>query len=124
MVCLRRFRFRNLILGIFGGMSLQSLKHHPGWTQNGGNQTLAGDVKVQYLIDGYFNGTVDVMAGYRYLDGDGEPPSVLYVYGQMSQNGYVLYQSSPVALPSGWAEKLSGYNCVYVNSEVSIYVKR
>ncbi|MCW4025644.1 MAG: hypothetical protein NWF01_11540 [Candidatus Bathyarchaeota archaeon] len=111
-------------LGYFWRYEPSEFKASEWVTQNGGNQTVASDVKVQYLIDGYFNGRVDVMAGYSYLGGDGEPPSVLYVYDQMNQNGYVLYQSSPVTLPSNWTDKLSGYNCVYVNSEVSIYVKR
>jgi hypothetical protein len=88
------------------------------------NQTVAADVKVSYLLNGYFNQTVNVMDGLRYLRGDGSPPGVIYIYSQMFHNGYVLYQGSPVTLPPNWADKLSNYNCVYVNSEVSIYVKR
>jgi len=88
------------------------------------NQTLAGDSKVRYLLNGYFNQSVSIGDGYKFLDGDGSPPELLYVYRQMYRNGYVLYQGSPVALPANWSEKLADYNQVYGNSEVTIYAKQ
>ena len=91
---------------------------------NGANQTVAGDSKVYYLLNGYFDQNVSITQGLNYLDGDGSAPQILYVYSQMYKNGYVLYQGTPVVLPANWTNKLADYNCIYVNSEVTIYAKR
>jgi hypothetical protein len=88
------------------------------------NQTVTADVKVTYLLNGYFNESVDVMGGLRYLEGNGSAPDVLYIYNQMYKNGYVLYEGSPVSLPQNWTDQLANYNCVYANPEVTIYAKR
>jgi hypothetical protein len=88
------------------------------------NQTVAGDSKVSYLLSGYFNRSVSISRGINYLDGDGSPPELLYVYRQMYRNGYVLYYGSPAALPPNWTDQLTGYNQVYGNSEVTIYAKQ
>jgi hypothetical protein len=86
-----------------------------------GNQTVAGDYKVYYLLDEYFGRNVSVGAGLEYLAGDGGAPDSIYVYRQMYRNGYVFGSGTPVALPQNWAGKLSDYNQVYVNSEVTVY---
>ncbi len=91
---------------------------------NAHNETVAGDFKVYYLVNGYFNETVAILDGLRYLEGNGSAPKMLYIYNQMYRNGYVLYQGSPVTLPANWTDKLSGYNCIYSNPEVTIYAKR
>ena len=93
-------------------------------TANTNNQTVAGDSKVYYLLDGYFDRTVSVTQGLNYLAAEGSPPEILYVYNQMYKNGYVLYQGIPITLPSNWTDKLASYNCIYANSEVTIYAKR
>jgi hypothetical protein len=96
-----------------------------GWvTLNGNNQAVTGDVKVSYLLNGYYNQNVSVMEGLRFLEGNSSAPQVLYVYSQMYKNGYVLYEGSPITLPANWTEKLADYNLIYANSEVTIYAKR
>lgn len=88
------------------------------------NQTVAGDSKVTYLVNQYFGAPVSVSSGYSYLQGNGSAPDILYIYNQMKTNGYVLYQGIPATLPSNWTDKLSNYNCIYINSEVAIYARR
>ena len=88
------------------------------------NQTVAGDSKVSYLVQGYFNQSVTTTAGYRYLAENGSKPELLYVYNQMNTNGYVLSQGIPYRLPTNWTDKLEPYNLIYQNSEVTIYARR
>lgn len=88
------------------------------------NQTVAGDSKVSYLVNGYFDKNVSVTSGIRYLEEDGSPPQLLYIYSQMYQNGYVLFGGSPVPLPDNWTAKLADYNCIFANNEVSIYARQ
>lgn len=95
-----------------------------GWVAaNNGNQTVTGDVKVSYLIGGYYNQSVNVLGGLRYFTEDASAPDIVYVYSQMYRNGYVLYQSSPVELPQNWTNSLSNYSVIYTNPEVTIYAK-
>ncbi len=91
---------------------------------NANNQTIAGNVKLDYLLSGYFNENVSVLDGLRYLEGNGSKPAILYIYNQMYTNGYVLYEGSPVTLPANWTDKLTDYNYIYANSEVTIYATR
>lgn len=93
-------------------------------TANIQNQTVAGDSKVTYLVNQYFGAPVSVTSGLSYLKENGSAPDILYIYNQMKANGYVLYQGIPVTLPTNWTDKLSGYNCIYINSEVAIYARR
>jgi len=87
-----------------------------------GNQTVAGDVKVSYLLNGYFDVNVNVLQGLRYLSGEaGSEPKVLLVYKQMLKNGYVLYGGLSVDLPEGWIRKASSLNLVYDNGLVKIH---
>ncbi|MCW3999764.1 MAG: hypothetical protein NWE93_05960 [Candidatus Bathyarchaeota archaeon] len=96
--------------------------HAADWTAASvANQTVAGDSKIHYLLSDYFECGVDIMGGYRFLGENASAPQLLFVYGQMYRNGYVLYDGSPAALPANWTDKLANYNCVYVNSEVTIY---
>ncbi len=93
------------------------------WLANANkNQTVAGDVKASYLLKGYFNVKVDVLQGFKYLTGkDDQRPRLLYIYGQMLWNGYVLYGGYSVDLPKNWTEKLYKLNIVYSNKPVNIY---
>ena len=92
------------------------------WIATGvGNQTVAGDYKVSYLLGEYFKQKVSVTDGLKYLDSDGTPPDLIYIYRQMYKNGYVFGSGTPVTLPQNWSSKLSGFNMIYVNSEVSVY---
>ncbi len=61
---------------------------------------------------------------YAFFEGNGSAPKILYIYNQMYRNGYVLYQGIPITLPANWTDKLANYNCIYANSEVTIYAKR
>jgi hypothetical protein len=111
-------------LGYFWRYEPSEFKAASYVSQNGQALQVAGDSKVSYLISGYFNQNVSITEGLNYLALDGSPPQTLIIYRQMYQNGYVLYQGTPISLPANWAEKLASYNCVYVNSEVSIYVRK
>jgi hypothetical protein len=111
-------------LGYFWRYEPSEYKASDWIVMNGNNQTVAGDSKVYYLINGYFNENASVLQGLNYLQGDGTPPQIIYIYNQMYKNGYVLYQGIPVALPANWTDKLADYNCIYVNSEVTIYARR
>jgi hypothetical protein len=93
-------------------------------TANVENKTIAGDSKVDYLVNQYFEAPVSITAGFSYLQGNGSAPEILYIYNQMKANGYVLYQGIPVTLPANWTDKLSCYDCIYINSEVAIYARR
>lgn len=88
---------------------------------NSKNQTITGDVKTQFLLNGYFKVSMSVLPGLDFLWGSGSEPSVLYVYNQMKTNGYVLYAGSPVGLPENWTNKLSDYDIVYSSTEVTVY---
>ncbi len=87
------------------------------------NQTVAGDSKVYYLVNDYFEKDVSITAGLNYLQGNGSVPEILYIYNQMKSNGYVLYQGIPITLPTNWTDKLSNYDAIYANSEVTIYAR-
>jgi hypothetical protein len=88
------------------------------------NQTVAGDSKVSYLIRDYFEKNVSTTAGLNYLQKNGSAPEILYIYNQMKTNGYVLYEGIPITLPQNWTDKLSSYDCIYANTEVTIYARR
>jgi hypothetical protein len=87
------------------------------------NQTVAGDSKVYYLLDAYYGQTVDIPGGLRYLEDNSTAPQNFYIYSQMYQNGYVLYQGIPISLPDNWTDRFSDYNIIYANPEVTIYAK-
>ena len=90
---------------------------------NRGNLTVAGDVKVSYLLEGYFNVKVNVLQGLEFLEGNSSAPELLFVYPEMSTNGYVLYMGNVLALPENWTNQLTSLNCVYSNNMVSLYAK-
>lgn len=86
------------------------------------NLAVAGDVKVSYLLKGYFNVDVDVLQGLRYLGGNGgSNPQILFIYDQMLRNGYVLYGGYSIDLPENWMEKASQLNLIYSNGAASLY---
>ena len=111
-------------LGYFWRYEPSEYKASDWITTNGNNQTVTGDSKVCYLLNGYFNENVNVIQGLRFLQGNGSAPEMLYIYSQMYKNGYVLYEGSPITLPANWTDKLISYNCIYANSEVTIYARR
>ena len=111
-------------LGYFWRYEPSELKASGWLSTNSNNQTVAGDSKAYYLINGYFDKNVSIVEGLRYLQGNGSAPKILYIYNQMKTNGYVLYQGIPIALPANWTDKLANYNCIYANNEVTIYAKR
>jgi hypothetical protein len=87
-----------------------------------GNGTIAGDVKASYLLKDYFNLKVDVFQGLKYLAGKGDlGHELLYIYGQMLRNGYVLGGSYSVDLPRNWTERLYVLSLLYSNGPVSVY---
>jgi hypothetical protein len=111
-------------LGYFWRYEPSEYKASNWLSTNLNNQTVSGDFKAYYLIDGYFGTNVDITSGLNYLQGNGSAPPILYIYNQMKANGYVLYEGIPRTLPPNWTDKLSSYNCVYANSEVTIYARR
>jgi hypothetical protein len=90
---------------------------------NGYNQTVAGDMKVSYLLKGYFNMKVDVIQGLQFLEGNSSAPELVFVYPEMSTNGYVLYGGNVLALPENWTHQSATLNCVYSNNMVNLYAK-
>jgi hypothetical protein len=90
---------------------------------NGCSLTVAGDMKVSYLVDGYFNVKVNVLQGLEFLEGNGSAPELLFVYPEMYTNGYVLYMGNVLSLPGNWTNQLTSLNCVYSNNMVSLYAK-
>lgn len=110
-------------LGYFWRYEPSEYKASSWITTNSNNQTISGDSKVSYLLRGYFNQNVNIADGLNYLDGNGSTPQILYIYDQMYKNGYVLYEGSPATLPLNWTDKLTYYNLIYANSEVSVYAK-
>jgi hypothetical protein len=92
---------------------------------NAQNQTTAGDITVDYLLHQYFNKSVSLTGGLKYLNGDGSAPEILYIYKEMYQPGKgFVYNGVPITLPDNWPDKLSNYNVVYANNEVTIYARR
>lgn len=92
------------------------------WIATGqGNQTMTGDYKVSYLLGEYFDQKVSITSCLEFLDSDGVPPDLIYIYRQMYKNGFVFGSGTPVTLPQNWTSKLSDYNTIYTNSEVTIY---
>lgn len=90
---------------------------------NSDNQTVAGDMKVSYLLNGYFNVKVDVLEGLEFLENNSSKPDLLFVYPEMSTNGYVLYSGNVLALPENWTQQLQPLNCVYSNNMVTLYAQ-
>jgi hypothetical protein len=85
------------------------------------NPTVAGDMKVLYLVRDYFGAEVDVLQGFRYLTENGvSQPQILLIYGQMLKNGYVLGYHG-VDLPENWIEKASQLNLIYSNGLATLY---
>jgi hypothetical protein len=87
------------------------------------NQTVAGDMKVSYLLKGYFNMKVNVLQGLQFLEENSSAPELLFVYPEMYTNGYVLYSGNVLALPENWTQQLTTLNCVYSNNMVNLYAK-
>ena len=78
-------------------------------------------MKVMYLMRDYFGAEVDVLQGFRYLTENGaSKPRILFIYGQMLKNGYVLGYHG-VDLPENWMEKTSQLNLIYSNGLASLY---
>jgi len=87
------------------------------------NITVAGDMKIAYLMRDYFRVNVDVLQGFRYLVGESQSqPQILFVYDQMMKNGYVLGLHG-MDLPENWVEKTSLLNLVYSNGLASLYAE-
>lgn len=108
-------------LGYFWLYRLPEMSASQWIDSNGGNQTVAGDMKVSYLLQNYYNCRVDVPSGFKYLYQDGPTPPLLFVYPEMLTNGYVLYSGNVFALPQNWSTKLSNLNCIYSNGMVTLY---
>jgi hypothetical protein len=87
------------------------------------NVSVAGDMKVSYLLKDYFNVPMDVAGGLQFLGGSGSKPALLFVYPEMSTNGYVVYSGNVAALPQNWTSKLYDLNQVYSNNMVNLYAK-
>jgi len=85
------------------------------------NLTVAGDMKVLYLMRDYFGAKVSVLQGLRYLTGSSESqPPILFIYRQMLKNGYVL-SFHGVDLTKNWIEKASQLDLIYSNGLVELY---
>ena len=91
------------------------------WITAKANSTITGDMKVSYLMNGYYRLNVDVLQGYKYLTENTQPtPQLLFTYDQMLKNGYVLGFHG-VDLPQNWTEKTYQLNHIYSNGPVNLY---
>jgi len=91
-------------------------------TRTVNNQTVAGDIKITYLLRDYFDLKVDAIQGLRYLTQEGySEPQILFTYDQMQKNGYVLYSGYVIDLPEDWVEKANNLNRIYSNGIVTLY---
>jgi len=72
-----------------------------------GNLRVCGDMKVKYLLEGYFRIRVDEAGGFKILNGErlGEE-SLIVTYRVMGKNGYVLGPYG-VELKQGWVKSIS-----------------
>ena len=82
-----------------------------------GNFSLAGDIRMQYLLSDYLGVNVDIASGYHYLESPDTAarPPYLVTYDVMARNGYVnsLYG---VQLPGNWTAALTQASPVYYNN--------
>jgi len=122
------------VYGLYDAVSLQDRYMGSHWvytqqdlqagtwiSQNSGNQSVTGDIKVAYLMRDYFGIKVNNAAGFRYLnDENNVQPVILYTYKLMEKNGYVL-SAHGVDLPENWTDKTAQMNAVYCNGYVNIY---
>ncbi|MDA4115246.1 MAG: hypothetical protein OK442_01670 [Thaumarchaeota archaeon] len=88
-----------------------------------GNLTVAGDVRMQYLLTDYLGVKVNTSIGQSYLENPGQAarPSYLVTYGLMARNGYVtsLYG---VPIPRNWTGTLAETSPVlYSNGNIVIW---
>lgn len=87
------------------------------------NQTIVGDVKISYLLSGYFNAQTNPIQGLQYLAGSASniKHMILFIYDQMLRNGYVIYGGYSVDMSKDWVEKVNSLNLVYSNGQVKVY---
>jgi hypothetical protein len=68
---------------------------------------VCGDMKVKYLLEGYFGIMVDEGGGFKVLNGENPAgESLIATYKVMEKNGYVL-GSYGVELKQGWVKSIS-----------------
>jgi hypothetical protein len=85
------------------------------------NQTIAGDIKVFYLIHDYFATNVDSTQGYQYLASETQTqPQILITYSQMQKNGYLLGIHG-LDLPANWTQNTAQMNFAYTNGYTNIH---
>jgi len=102
---------------------IQEFKAGTWIATTGSNYTVAGDMKVWHLMQDYFRLNVSVLEGFRYLSENSQPkPQILFVYGQMLKNGYVLGLHG-IDLPENWIEKASQLNIIYSNGLANLYAR-
>ncbi len=88
-----------------------------------GNLTIAGDIRMQYLLTGYFGMNVSIASGYNFLESPEATarPAYLVTYGLMARNGYVesLYG---LQLPGNWTETLTQSSpVIYSNGNIVLW---
>ena len=86
-----------------------------------GAGSVVGDAKAYTLLDKYMGVGVKVEPGIRYLDGCEDPPSLLYVYGDMLRIGYLAVGGTLHTPSPGWHQRLQALSQVYVNGGASIH---
>lgn len=83
---------------------------------------VCGDMKVKYLLEGYFRIKVDEGEGFKILNG-GKPAeeSLIATYKTMEKNGYVLGPYG-VELKQGWTKNISDRaNKIFSNTFTEAY---
>jgi len=87
------------------------------------NFTIAGDLRMQYLLTDYLSVGVNTSSGYHYLENpaSGPRPRYLVTYGLMDADGYVqsLYGAQ---LPGNWSEALAQSSpALYDNGNIVLW---
>jgi hypothetical protein len=68
---------------------------------------VCGDMKIKYLLEGYFGIKVDEGGGFKVLNGENPPgESLIATYKVMEKNGYVLGPYG-IELKKGWVKSIS-----------------
>jgi uncharacterized membrane protein len=94
-----------------------------GWSATFSEDTFSADMKVLYLLEGYFDVEVDVIGGLKYFSSkDNVVPESVFVYDQMLQNGFVFYSGQSIMLSEDWMERVDELDIVYSNAAVQIAV--
>jgi uncharacterized membrane protein len=91
-------------------------------SRKGDDLKVYGDMKIKYLLEGYFGMSVDEVRGFKILNGESPAgKSLIVTYKVMEKNGYVLGPYG-VELKQGWIKSTSDRaDKIFSNTLVEAY---